>query len=581
MHISRLARDHTDSLVLASFFYRINWLNMSDHDNFDTSAGNRAANEPYTSHHPVPTVQRYQEEQQHREDIQEPQETSGDTEQGSSYDAVKEHLHFNGTSSRGKPEQTSARAPYSSQNRNSEIPESKKAIHGPEDRGDGHAKSYGNEKSSGPPYTHDQVASEQDPRQKRKNIKHLKRDNEGRKVTDPVTHLQVTINDSTEKELENVPQNPPPAGSEPRTLTGTSALIKSDSQLLKEEEEAEAKHEGMRKLFPPPNFQATKDKVAALYNLAITVGLGLTTLTSVTAILSSHLLSRGGPKSWTNITFSTGIIPLVGVLLGGAILWGLRDWLSHKVDEIWEDEMWEASRAQEEQHFDDSPTPESVQWLNSLLSSIWPLVNPDLFTSLADTLEDVMQASLPKIVRMVSVEDIGQGSETVRILGIQWLPTGAAARSVSLDGKLQSNDKDNSDRKVSGQGEIADNTKPNESQAKVQESKTSNGGKQDEKDEEGDNENIAEGMEAEEGDFVNMEVAFSYRATSSGKGLTKKVKNAHLFLAFYLPGKIRFRMYQNSLIIKINVLEASSTNCLQLFGWNYKGLWALSDCGSS
>ncbi len=33
-----------------------------------------------------------------------------------------------------------------------------------------------------------------------------------------------------------------------------------------------------------------------------------------------------------------------------------------------------------------------------------------------------MQASLPKLVRMVSVEDLGQGSESFRILGVRWLP---------------------------------------------------------------------------------------------------------------------------------------------------------------
>ena len=66
--------------------------------------------------------------------------------------------------------------------------------------------------------------------------------------------------------------------------------------------------------------------------------------------------------------------------------------------------------------------------------------------------------------------------------------------------------------------------------------------KGDEQEEEAEDENVAEGLEAEEGDFVNVEVAFAYRArTTRAKDLTKKSKNAHLFLAFYLPGNIRFR----------------------------------------
>ena len=47
--------------------------------------------------------------------------------------------------------------------------------------------------------------------------------------------------------------------------------------------------------------------------------------------------------------------------------------------------------------------PESVEWMNTLVKIIWGLVNPDMFASMADTLEDVMQASVPGvIVRLAS-----------------------------------------------------------------------------------------------------------------------------------------------------------------------------------
>lgn len=42
--------------------------------------------------------------------------------------------------------------------------------------------------------------------------------------------------------------------------------------------------------------------------------------------------------------------------------------------------------------------PESVEWMNTLLRIIWELVNPDMFASMADTLEDVMQASVPGVI---------------------------------------------------------------------------------------------------------------------------------------------------------------------------------------
>jgi len=35
-----------------------------------------------------------------------------------------------------------------------------------------------------------------------------------------------------------------------------------------------------------------------------------------------------------------------------------------------------------------------VEWMNTLLAVVWGLINPDMFQTVADTLEDVMQASV-------------------------------------------------------------------------------------------------------------------------------------------------------------------------------------------
>ena len=123
-----------------------------------------------------------------------------------------------------------------------------------------------------------------------------------------------------------------------------------------------------------------------------------------------------------------------------------------------------------------------------------------------------MQASLPSMVRMVAVQDIGQGSEALRILGVRWLPTGAAARSVDADGKLKSSREEKGDRKVQDNGE---------GQEEEQEQDT---------------------MEAEEGDFVNVEIAFAYRP-STGRGIKSRAKHAHLYLAFYLPMNVKIRKF--------------------------------------
>jgi hypothetical protein len=156
-----------------------------------------------------------------------------------------------------------------------------------------------------------------------------------------------------------------------------------------------------------------------------------------------------------------------------------------------------------------------------------------------------MQASLPSMVRMVAVEDIGQGSEALRILGIRWLPTGAAARSVGSDGNLKSSGEEKDDRKAPDDGE-------------------------------GEGQNEAPGqdeMEAEDGDFVNAEIAFAYRP-STGKGIKSRAKHAHLLLAFYLPGNVKLREFKLP-------EKPSFTNATQLSGSNWQAWLVLCAFDSS
>ncbi|KAJ7252697.1 hypothetical protein B0H12DRAFT_1117399 [Mycena haematopus] len=85
-------------------------------------------------------------------------------------------------------------------------------------------------------------------------------------------------------------------------------------------------------------------------------------------------------------------------------------------------------------HKPESDSPESAAWFNSLLYSLWPIVNPALFTSVSDMLEDALQASLPSLIHGVRVADIGQGSEAVRILAIRALESDDATRSSDDEG---------------------------------------------------------------------------------------------------------------------------------------------------
>lgn len=517
---------------------------MSNHDDFDENASNRTNQAPYTERHPIPTISGYHAQKQERQEDSQATVPQPNTEQKAPHsedghgllDSTKRFLHMDGDAN---DKMIDGKSPYTSYNRNSEgnPPESEaKNDHRgsiAELNGDQNAS----EESSTLKDTSEAIDNTLDPRQKRKNMKHMKRDHAPREVTDPVTHLKVMVHDTTSKELDAVPENEPPPGSNHRSATSASAGVKSKSELEQERQEQQGVHQQMEKLFPPPSFTATKEEIASVYSLAFTMGTGSLLLTALVLLVGSHFISSRTymQKSWLHILLMSSLLLASGVVAGGGIIWSIRGWLVNRINDIWDEEVWDSARKQE-QEATNSPTPESTQWLNSILSSVWPLINPELFVSLADTLEDVMQASLPKLVRMVSVEDLGQGNEAFRILGVRWLPTGAAARSVSEDGKVK-DDKGKSDRKVPGQGEVDNETKPDDKGSPGQNKQS----QADEQKKEGDEENVAEGMEAEEGDFVNVEVGFSYRASSSGKGIKEKSKNAHLFLAFYLPGGMRLR----------------------------------------
>lgn len=512
-------------------------------DDFEDRGARRAHGGPYTAKHPVPTVKGYRE---HRAEIKQqeglentvqdqPDADSNLNEPPSrtrrAYDAVK-------AISRNEDQQQGIQEgdPYPTTNRNYpdapvEDPATREqGVYGGEQdnntQDENAQQAQKNQKQQQDKSATETVASTVNPKEKRKVMKKQQPQGHGREVTDPVTHLPIKIHDMTDKNLSSVSANYPAVGSNHRTFTGPEAANKSDDHLQDETFEVGEAHQGMHKLFPPPNFEETKRQMMNTYRQALTAGLTGVSVVGILGLGCISLLGFGsrsrtktgesdgwfssGQQSKTSVVLSC-LSLLIFISLAGAgtyaLIQGVSGWLEKRISSIFEEETWAADRhAEKSVNKHGAPLPESAAWLNGLLASVWPLINPDLFASIADMLEDVMQASLPKLVRMVSVDDIGQGSEAFRILGVKWLPTGAAGQSVDDQGRLK--DAGNNDREVKGEGEM----------------------------EGGGGQMVQEGMEAEEGDFVNMELAFAYRPRSSGKSITSKAKNAHLYLKFYLPG---------------------------------------------
>lgn len=423
---------------------------MSENANFSEDASNRTFNAPYTARHPVPNIHGYAavqgERQAQASEAFKSQKEADESKLHALVNTAKAHL-----SNHDQSQASSQEHLYSGQNRNLRPPTPDESCQGQEQedrRGlesETHANKSDEENAAN---TAESNTNNQNLRENCKQAKNMDTGSEAREVTDPVTHLPVMIHDSTSRDLDTTPENERHSNSQP--------VAKSKEQLAEESELSQTEHRGLQRLFPPPKFDVIRDELVTFVQRAVLFGLGSLLLTSLTSLIGWQLLTLDSTRqdiSWVQKFIHATIIaiPMLGV--GGALLWITHVWLGHRINGAWEARIWDAARTQEQDTVE-SRTPESTQWLNSTLASVWSLINPDLFASLADTLEDVMQASLPKLVRMISVEDLGQGSEALRILGIRWLPTGAAAQDVSVSGKIESKNEGESGQNIQVEGEI-------------------------------------------------------------------------------------------------------------------------------
>lgn len=62
---------------------------------------------------------------------------------------------------------------------------------------------------------------------------------------------------------------------------------------------------------------------------------------------------------------------------------------------------------------------ESAEWINAILKTIWPILNPDLFSSLMSLLEDTMKKHSPGIIRGIRLQDLVLGSNNLQVLSFK------------------------------------------------------------------------------------------------------------------------------------------------------------------
>ncbi|KAF4981572.1 hypothetical protein FZEAL_2638 [Fusarium zealandicum] len=176
-----------------------------------------------------------------------------------------------------------------------------------------------------------------------------------------------------------------------------------------------------------------------------------------------------------------GLIPLGACISSGVYLWA-KDLIRQGRDLEWSSEQERGETATA------NLIPESVEWMNTMLGIMWGLMNPEMFSAVADTLEDVMAASVPGVIENVRVADISQGNNPIRILNMRALP----------DSHVQ-------DIKDEQHKQNEKNTDPEELAANEQ-----------------------------AGSFYNLEVAIAYHAKPSGADVASKARNMGMQLVFYL-----------------------------------------------
>ncbi|KZT64142.1 hypothetical protein DAEQUDRAFT_718539 [Daedalea quercina L-15889] len=260
--------------------------------------------------------------------------------------------------------------------------------------------------------------------------------------------------------------------------TGEELTIRNANPRVEAEWEEEGGENVLTHEFPPPDVEMHRRVVLSATSTAILYSsAGYTLALLVTLVFGSRLWL------WP-------IILLPPTFLAYTMHFRVKNMSeSDFQDRIWHSERVRGLRAGDDVDGDGSidteeRTKESVEWLNAVMRGVWPIINPDMFSSLVDMLEDIMQSSAPSFVHSVRIADLGLGSNAARVTSIRSLPDAGVGKK--------------------GGDEISESLEVDSA-----------------------------GMSPEErdalgGDHVNLEIGFACRAEPSGETAKSKAKNIHV-----------------------------------------------------
>ncbi|MCO5588214.1 hypothetical protein L7F22_042169 [Adiantum nelumboides] len=178
---------------------------------------------------------------------------------------------------------------------------------------------------------------------------------------------------------------------------------------------------------------------------------------------------------------------ILALLLVFILAYVLRTQLQIATDDS---EWTKAESARIAQQETDEKNSESVEWMNAVLKTVWPLINQDYFVPFIDLMEDALMQQVPGIVHGCRVEDLDQGTVPLHIQSFSLLDSsevafieGASANEIhDMDVGMENNEEVMKHAEDSGKGDI--------------------------------------GFDV--GEFVNLELTFAYRSPAARR---KKMKS--------------------------------------------------------
>lgn len=238
--------------------------------------------------------------------------------------------------------------------------------------------------------------------------------------------------------------------------------------------------------YPDPPESAMVEKIKASFNkLALWLGAALVVIWAISAF------GRG----WTAFFFRTMIVGGVAVFMYLALGLGFN-----KVAK--DIEALRASMHKQRGAQYSPPMPESVEWLNAAIACVWKQLNPEMFVSMLDMVEDIMQSSLPGFVQAVKISDFGLGANPLRFIAIRGLADVMTDPEYPRRTWIEHQEGADDSQREGAKGEAED---------EIEQSK----------------------RQDEAGDFLNMEVSFCYSALT-GESAKDRSRNVHLLVEFFL-----------------------------------------------